>query len=393
MENRSRCVTADMIDGLYYVRIAVRMFNPFLAITAQSPVRKQARRMVTEFFDYRAAQYSEALAPKGEEWTSRSDIQLEGDLRLLRPSPCDEMPDHIPVRARLSWWPAHVAFTWCNGNDVWQKLSARPPQGECEWSSTEYSDELFTDTDRAVYPEAFTVAPCPAKPDDEPKEKAPPADVAPVAASHDSHQVVTEEEKRHSPNHSPDVTDDHDWSNDWWSTRNGRRGANQWQDDSEDTVSRKSTPRPDASQSTPNTQPGVIEPPPPASPHWGDLSDTPRPSTDAIETALHSPGKHESALESAYVAEQVTVQTKTQSVEFKRELPDRGNVMLRPHKLALAGPPLSREDRLARQVLANGLSLSPQVYNLLVFGESEDTDTTDPIATCALPPPTTSQSP
>ena len=59
------------------------------------------------------------------------------------------------------------------------------------------------------------------------------------------------------------------------------------------------------------------------------------------------------------------------------------------HRMAMAGPPLSREDRLARQALANRLHLDPQICNMLVFGETPD-DTGRPAltdtATCAPPP-------
>ena len=64
--------------------------------------------------------------------------------------------------------------------------------------------------------------------------------------------------------------------------------------------------------------------------------------------------------------------------------------MINLQRLAITGAPLTREDRMARQVLANRLSLSPELYNLLVFGEvSGDTETPalEPgTATCALPP-------
>ena len=37
--------------------------------------------------------------------------------------------------------------------------------------------------------------------------------------------------------------------------------------------------------------------------------------------------------------------------------------------MAIHGAPLTHEDRIARQVIANRLSLPPEVYNFLVFGE------------------------
>ena len=38
-------------------------------------------------------------------------------------------------------------------------------------------------------------------------------------------------------------------------------------------------------------------------------------------------------------------------------------------QLSPQGPPQSYEDRIARQLLANGQSLPPEVYNFLCFGE------------------------
>ena len=43
--------------------------------------------------------------------------------------------------------------------------------------------------------------------------------------------------------------------------------------------------------------------------------------------------------------------------------------LLQLQLMAISGAPLTREDRLARQVIANRLSLPPDVYNYLVFGE------------------------
>ena len=44
--------------------------------------------------------------------------------------------------------------------------------------------------------------------------------------------------------------------------------------------------------------------------------------------------------------------------------------MLQLRKLSLAGPPSTREDRAARQTMANSLDLAHAIYNALVFGET-----------------------
>ena len=62
--------------------------------------------------------------------------------------------------------------------------------------------------------------------------------------------------------------------------------------------------------------------------------------------------------------------------------------LLELQTLSLAGPPSTRENRLKRQGLASKLSLSPDLYNHLVFGESTLSDNAphDPVPT-PLPSP------
>ena len=96
-------------------------FAPFFSVAVYQPYRRQAWRLVTEPFDYRRAQHSGALVPRDGEWFPRSDTRLRGDLDLRIPSSDTDLPDPITVRARISWWPAHVTLTWLYGGRGYQK--------------------------------------------------------------------------------------------------------------------------------------------------------------------------------------------------------------------------------------------------------------------------------
>lgn len=52
-------------------------------------------------------------------------------------------------------------------------------------------------------------------------------------------------------------------------------------------------------------------------------------------------------------------------------VPDPMAQIIEIQRMAARGRPLTKEDRLARQVIANHLTFSPEVYNFLVFGETE----------------------
>lgn len=86
-------------------------------------------------------------------------------------------------------------------------------------------------------------------------------------------------------------------------------------------------------------------------------------------------------------AEQVAVRTKMQSVEVARDSLGDSTLMLPLRKMALSEPPVAREDMLSRHVVENRLSLTPEIYNLLAFGETEESSaSTAKAPTCALPP-------
>ena len=207
-----------------------------------------------------------------------------------------------------------------------------------------------------------------------------------------SPKVDTEESKPgHSTNQSQEATEANDWGNDWW-THHNWWGEGRWSHTasqaSEHSQSLASENHQDEPNKTPVTEVSTV---------WADQRDTPRHYAEPGAKILTSPSKTDTGRETmtnaTFRVDQVNVQTKTQSMEVTREHPPEQQTLLALRKLALTGPPLNREDRLARQVMANRLSLTPELYNLLVFGETDDAGTVPRIATCAFPPPGPSESP
>ena len=406
MENSHRDYDPEGTDGILFVKLPARMFSPLFSCTVYSPSRRGAWRLQTEPFDYRAAQHSGALVPRGGEWYSRSWVNLFGDLSLICPAPPDtDIPDPISCHARLSWWPAHATFTWLDGGRGFQKLSARPDEDTAsEWISVPYDESVFTEEVRARYPGAFTepvpVPPCPSvtvpvtvttaptaksvtepsvtTPQDTPPitvTEAKPAEQENSPSSHGTQSDYNYEWWNHGW-YGHEWSDNQEWTSHDWSGNHGYQytvtaenwKAN-WADAPPDTPRK---PTEDASRSAPQTELRVTTPP-----------------SSPIPPETQSAGT-DSVMNSSIRVEQVTVQTRTQSVEVTR--PSEAQTMLALQRLALVGPPLTREDRLARQSLASRLTLSPELYNLLVFGEDEEGHLPDQIAdgppTCATPPVT-----
>ena len=125
---KSRLADLEGPGGIYFVKISARMFAPFFAVTVYRPRRRGARRLVAEPFDYRAAQHSGVLEPRDSPWYSRSEVTLRRDTALTSPDSDPDLPATIAVIMRISWWPVHVAATWLDGGEGFQKLSARPKE-------------------------------------------------------------------------------------------------------------------------------------------------------------------------------------------------------------------------------------------------------------------------
>ena len=418
MENSHRDHNPESLDGLFFVKLSARMFSPLFSCTVYSPSRRGAWRLQTEPFDYRAAQHSGALVPRGGEWYSRSWVNLFGDLSLICPAPPDtDLPDPISCHARLSWWPAHATFTWLDGGRGFQKLSARPDEDSAsEWISVPYDESVFTDEIRARFPGAFTdPIPVPSRPTDtapgtESAAKTGNVDTAPTAkAPKESPPIPVTEAKPTEQENSPSSHDtesdyNHEWWNHGWHGHSWSDGqewtGHSWSGDHGEwhtvTAAEWKTNWADAPPDTPRitektslqAQAQPIDPPdttPPLSPIPVEV----QPITMAAASPVASEIGSDTVRNSSVCVQQVTM-TRTQSVEVTR--PSETQTMVALQRLALTGPPLSREDRIARQALASRLTLSPEIYNLLVFGEDEEghlpQQITDGPATCATPPDT-----
>ena len=79
---------------------------------------------------------------------------------------------------------------------------------------------------------------------------------------------------------------------------------------------------------------------------------------------------------------ETTVRTRSISSPISVTAPGQSSFesLLKLQNMAIRGAPLSREERLYRQSLASSLSLDPQVYNYLCFGEQEDQASYEPYA-------------
>ena len=366
--------------GIYHVRICARMFEPFCSFTVSCPHRRTAWRLKSDVFDYRAAGSSGAL-DNPTEWYSRCQERLIGDLDLACPPPPADVPDRLSPRIRISWFPSHVTAIWEGG--PYQKLSMRPPEGSPScWYVCEYDDKVFTEQFRLEHPSIFT-APVPAtmpspneskrssrksdtptedsKTPDEPTDDHP---VTPVPSPQEA-EIHCEVEA-----HSPDSTGSytakyaapsrHSWiDNDWysrawdgdwnepWRSRSGQKYDPAWADANDSSEADK----------TPRVPVESVTEPTPASVSIVDSAVTPS------VTEIPPP-----------VRESVTVEvteTQTQRVTVSHD----GASAVTPSplemlgRLASQGPPLTYEDRIMRQQLANGLTIPPEVYNYLCFGE------------------------
>ena len=408
MENSHRDYDPEALDGIFFVKLSARMFSPKFSCTVYSPSRRGAWRLQTEPFDYRAAQHSGALVPRGGEWYSRSWTNLFGDLALICPVPPDtDLPNPISCHARLSWWPAHATFTWLDGGHGFQKISARPEEDTAsEWISVPYDDTVFTAEMRNRYPGAFTApVPVPLRP----SEPAPGTEPS-VATQVDNPPITVTAVKSTEPENSPssEVTESdydyawwnhgwygHDWSggqewnNHGWSGDHGEWHtviAADWKANWADAP--PDTPRKEVEEPAPRKQMSPTDPPVP-SPQLSPIPSEAQSVTVTTSSPISSEVGTDAVVNTAVRVEQVTM-TRTQSVEVTRLSETQTMVSLQ--RLALAGPPLTREDRLARQTLASRLTLAPEIYNLLVFGEDEEGHLPQQIAdgpgTSSTPPDT-----
>ena len=220
----------------------------------------------------------------------------------------------------------------------------------------------------------------------------------PSRQKHHTIPVTAEQTQKKEDSHSSAVTEsdyDNEWSEngggwwhcDWYSSHWNQQewSPPEWTHEPSWADAPIETPRPTSDA------PPITEPSPDSSPHT-DTEKLPetiiqQPIVTNPETRPVSPVT-DAPTSTAIRMEQVTQVTRTQSVTEISRPPDETQTMIRLQRLALTGAPVTREDRLARQVLANRLHLAPEIYNMLVFGETEDTESPalNDTATCALPP-------
>ena len=104
--------TADLALGqagpLYYMKVFMRPFNPYAAVELHRPIRPKAWPMSPPVFDYRVAQMSGALEPRGGRWFSRKDDVPTGELDVEWPLLRD-IPEEIHIDGRVSWWPPRAS--------------------------------------------------------------------------------------------------------------------------------------------------------------------------------------------------------------------------------------------------------------------------------------------
>ena len=359
----SRVIPDGSPGHMYYMRVSVRFFAASLSVTLYCPLRRTAWRMRTEVFDYRAAQTSGALQPRDGEWYSRCGESFWGDLERLCPRDDTSLPGNLDILTRVSWWPAHFTVTFISG-DSYHKISARPREGTCEWFTTEFSDDVFDDADiHRRFPRMFDTVPvvAPPRPDST-------ANTTPSPQEVTEEKKATEEPKPVTASGSEQSASDHG-KNDWWAPWQGQEWSGNWW--------------------SPNVPPGTdfgVEKP------WSESTDSspirsepvrpafvpevsPIPEVEPVTISSPSPQS------SSYVTvPEVTCQSPTDEPQpLPVTVSRQGSTedfarLLSLHQMALTGPPLSREDRLARQVIANQLSLTPEVYNSLVFGENPVTE-------------------
>ena len=420
------------------------MFNPHASLEVHCPFRRLAWSLSTPVFDYRSAQHSGALDSANGEWYSRRAENIFGDLDVEYPL-LKTAPGSIDARIRLSWWPPHVTVTWL-GMDVYQKVSFRPATGApCDWKEVPFRAALFTDAIRATYHRYFdltstvTAPPCPprAEPNLATPSNAQPATEVPPSSTKPATEVPSSSNPppvTEAPPSSPSVTasqwsqndwesdDWHGWSSDWhassyndwqpntWWSRGGHWEPSDDEDEKSVTAWEPNQPldEPPAPESKPvneapptNDGPTDVQTPVTDSPvtitafeeaepvsatqemvEHSTLEESTSETRQDLETSVNSPPREYTVLEARQ-----TIHTRSiRSTAGKGiDVPDEFAKMLTLQQLAMRGAPLSREDRVARQVIANQLHLSPQMYNYLVFGESDTADAEPGAITDAQP--------
>ena len=294
-------------------------------------------------------------------------MSLFGELYLHCPQDA-ELPGISHVNIRVSWYPAHGTVHWLDGGATYRKLPHRAPEAEpsiCR--SLRYDATVFTDQHRRDFPEAFVEYPAPPRPDDatSPVVTGPSKNDTVHSTSHDPTQgkLPTKKEEEEEEEYSHESEEEWEWEWDWGASDWSKIGH--WPEPKRNSrFSSTKSPTP-SEKSTPTFQPVIVTPQPeePGPTNVVASSQEIIPETSVTVSAPISPV-------AAVSAPQVVTTTVTQRPAPSAHLSsDSRQILMELQTLSLTGPPPTRGHRLARQALAIQLSLSPGLYNLLVFGE------------------------
>ena len=108
------------LGSLYYAKVFMRPSDPYAAVELHFPIRLQAWSLSSRVFDYRAAQGSGEIVPRGGPWSSRRAEFPDWPLDLGWPH-----LDSIHIDGRISWRTPHCVATWL-GCNVYRAISFRP---------------------------------------------------------------------------------------------------------------------------------------------------------------------------------------------------------------------------------------------------------------------------
>ena len=390
----------------------MRALNPYAALEVHFPVRNKAWVLASRVFDYRSAQVSVALDSRGGPWYSRRAEHISGPLEIEYPT-LNSIPEQVDMRIRLSRWPPHATTTWL-GADVYQKISFRSVTGApCEWKEVECDHGVFTDELKQSFHRYFTpgekvaMPACPSRPEANlapPKTSTGAQSEPPSRSSDCASQRSREDTENVGEDWDEGTSDWNNWEesewqrrpNSWWS-RPGNWTPNDTPPETTESATEESSPPevtetmtdtadehttaviPPIAVNRPEEEGETIDDAPPSVTATAEESLPPAPRTpppslprELIKVAAQ---QQETSSPPAYTAQESMKTIRTRSVTPTGRGPivadDSFTHSVALQKLAMHRAPLTRGDRLARQMLAIQLQLPPKMYNYLVFGETD----------------------
>ena len=364
-----RPADAENVGDAYWFTFGIRLFNPIAQATLACPLRGKAWALDSFSCDFRAAQNEAAMVPREGPWYSSCEDNLHGVTKLTSPlyGATLALPGEIFITSRVSWTPAHLVIRFEHAN-VLQKISFRPAQGEVSvWHDTKFAGDVFPREIQLAHPLMFFI----------PSEI--PADAA--QPSFDPNPP--------SSNESP-ASSEWDWStNDWdWHTNDWSTAPNQGHGKQEEASESKKTnndweewkawhgygnnpaPDPELAQEVKTTSNDASTAnrtqeatPVPEDVGTAVTSINPAPVDPEVKAAEPEASNDTATVKSIGRPSTNRLTSVASQSRFQEDF-------LALQALAATGKPTSLEDRYSRQVYANRLSLTPALYNMLVFGEA-----------------------